>query len=378
MQTLHQPHPTFSKDIQALPSAHHVVEQFPEALLIENARREILFVNQVFCDIWQINVAPETLMDSPSQQLQTYYDTFIKDSASFLQEINQLYKKPTIALHNEIQLTNQTYLSWHHTPILVGEECVGHIWHFYNISPQKKKIRQQQSLIQKLKSANKIKDRLISVISHDLRGPLATLKGFLKLYAQDKVSEQDMKAIAKDTALSLDGVLQLFNNLLQWTATQISQKHITFHPLNLHYLVEGRLEQLRVQAQQKNITLINNTNTNLTVRANMDMIKFILRNLIGNAIKFTENGTIIINAEPQSPQHIAITVKDTGRGMTLAQQEQLFNWATRRSTSGTAQEKGTGLGLLICKEFAEKHGSDIKVCSAPNEGSAFTFVLPRI
>lgn len=226
---------------------------------------------------------------------------------------------------------------------------------------------------------NADKDLFISILAHDLRGPFSALLGLsdllienLRIYNIDEIEE-----LVTHIKSSSQGTYALLEDLLKWTRAHSGS--ISFNPQNLDIedLCKNIIEFLYPSASSKGITISLLINSNLSVYSDADMLKTVLRNLISNAIKFTNSGGVIkINAE-KNPENITITVSDNGIGMTPDKRKKLFDISQiQTSSSGTANEKGTGFGLLLCKEFVEKHGGKIWVESRCGEGSDFKFTLP--
>ncbi|MFN2380139.1 MAG: ATP-binding protein, partial [Bacteroidales bacterium] len=230
----------------------------------------------------------------------------------------------------------------------------------------------------KLIKLNATKDKLFSIIAHDLRSPLSSITGFSELLI-DNIETTDIEKAKKYAAVintSAKNNLVLVDNLLTWAKTQTGQ--IEFEPENLELkpIVEESLMVLNTSASLKEIKLINSVSGDIVACADQNMLKTILRNLVQNAIKFTEsNGKIVINAV-SNPDHIEISVTDNGVGITEENQKKLFGADLNFSMQGTENESGTGLGLMLCMEFVEKHGGKIWVESQVGKGSKFLFTLP--
>jgi signal transduction histidine kinase len=227
-----------------------------------------------------------------------------------------------------------------------------------------------------LSEMNVAKDRLFSIIGHDLKGPLNSLTSFSGLLQNhaDQLSKEEIKMLSMDLDKSLKNLLALLENLLEWSRSQtgnIDFKRVSF---DITEVLKENIELLKVQAQNKKITILTDTKTNVRVMAHRNSVNTVVRNLISNAIKFTpESGTIMLNVE--EGKQIVVSVNDTGVGMAEASVQKLFKLGTKHSTLGTAKEKGTGLGLILCKDFVEKNGGKIGVESTEGKGSRFYFTL---
>lgn len=221
--------------------------------------------------------------------------------------------------------------------------------------------------------------KFVSIIAHDLRGPFTSILGVLDLL-KEKLEDYDAKEINKFLGIASDSAsrtLILLNNLLAWTISQNKGKSFDPAKINLYEEVSFELENIQVQAAQKQIVISHSIVPSLHVTADLQMVKTILRNLIHNAVKYTNtNGAISISAV-ETTSFVEISVKDNGIGMSARTRHHLFKMNEFQSLTGTGNEKGTGLGLLLCKEFVEMHGGTIRVKSAPGKGSEFTFTLPH-
>jgi signal transduction histidine kinase len=192
----------------------------------------------------------------------------------------------------------------------------------------------------------------------------------------EELSQDEIREFSSSIYKSASGVYKLIENLLQWSRLQLGR--IDFVPQKFKFgeLASEMRQLYQASADNKKIFLEDDVEPGLMVLADRHMAETVLRNLISNAIKFTSRyGRIRLIAKRENGT-VKITVKDDGRGMDSLQLSKLFSLSEHRSTMGTDQEKGTGLGLLICKEFVEKNGGMIVVESKPELGSSFTFTLP--
>lgn len=229
-----------------------------------------------------------------------------------------------------------------------------------------------------LRDLNATKDKFFSIIAHDLKSPFNVIIGFSELLAEEakesnNTTFEEYASLIKSSAIQTFGLLE---NLLEWASSQRGK--IPFKPesIILNKLYNEEISVFNDMAVKKNIELISFFPENLTVTVDRNMLRTILRNLISNAIKFTHrNGNVKVTAIKKE-NAIEIAVSDNGIGMTQENVEKLFNMDTNTSTRGTENEKGTGLGLLLCKEFVEKHGGKIWAESEPGKGSTFKFILP--
>jgi len=244
------------------------------------------------------------------------------------------------------------------------------------------KNEQIASQNEKLKEINATKDRLFSIIGHDLKNPftvLISLSQLIKDQLENLDHEELKKSLSVINATSNQG-FALLDNLLDWAKSQTGETK--FAPVNfgLNESVKEVLAQIESVSERKNILIRNNIPNSHTISADRNMVQTIFRNLLSNAIKFSEpGGVVILDAlfDPAIDKNV-ITITDHGVGIPEENIPGLFDFKTHQSTKGTLQESGTGLGLLVCKEFVEKHGGNIRVYSALGEGTQITFDLPSM
>jgi signal transduction histidine kinase len=228
-----------------------------------------------------------------------------------------------------------------------------------------------------LKELNATKDRFFSIIAHDLKNPFNSLLGFSELLKNnfESYTKQETKEQIQIIHESANNLYKLLDNLLQWSRTQIGS--IVYKPelFPLHPLVQQEIELLENFAEHKSIKIIIRVGSHLMVYADRNIIAIVIRNLINNAIKFSNvSGRILINAEEKDDM-IEMAISDSGIGMEEAELKKLFRLDESFTSRGTADEEGTGLGLLLCKEFVEKNHGKIWATSTKGKGSTFYFTL---
>ncbi len=231
---------------------------------------------------------------------------------------------------------------------------------------------------QQLSVLNSTKDRFFSIIAHDLRNPFHTVSGFAEILIKDykTLSYEKIDRFLKLIFTSSINGNKLLENLLQWSRSQTGR--IAYDPVNLNLstIIQEVINLLDGDALHKNISLQPIIDHSLTVLADENMVKTILRNLISNAIKFTPNNGSIFIKTTSMQNEVEVTIEDTGVGIPTDTLPRLFQIDKAITTKGTAQEPGTGLGLLLCKEFIEKHNGKIWIKSEVGKGSKFRFTLP--
>jgi signal transduction histidine kinase len=247
------------------------------------------------------------------------------------------------------------------------------------IEQQKQEIAGQVVLLEQqtkeLKELDGVKNKLFSVIAHDLKTPLYALRNLFTGFQRHDLPGNEIKAMLPDVVADLNYTTGLMENLLQWAKTQMQTNALKPQQLEVSELIREVMQLLRLQAESKSIYLENKMDQPVHIYADKDMINLVLRNLLSNAIKFTpENGSIYLGAH-QTDSFVEVYVQDTGTGMNEETLKKV-NTNDYFTTKGTANESGTGLGLMLCKEFLGRNGGRMFVESEPGKGTVFSFTLP--
>jgi PAS domain S-box-containing protein len=238
---------------------------------------------------------------------------------------------------------------------------------------------------EELKGLNDSKDKFFSIIAHDLKGPFNAIMGFSDILTADWTSftDDEKQHFVKNISNSAKNTFRLLENLLEWASTQTGK--MAFNPVtfDLSVVANDVIILMRDQAEKKQIRLFTAVNFGTMVNADENMIRTVLRNLVSNAIKFTREGghvkidTEVIQPGDGSAPKVEICVHDTGIGIQPATMAKLFRIDEKIRSLGTSQEKGTGLGLILCRELVERNGGRIRAESEPGKGSRFCFTLDR-
>lgn len=237
-----------------------------------------------------------------------------------------------------------------------------------------KKLIEAQT--ENLQMISKIKDKLLAVIGHDLRTPLANLRNMVEMFEADYISPDEIHWLMKDINPLVKSAELTLSNLMDWAGSHIRGRNINSARLDI-FLLGVEMEQTFSHAlHRKNIEFLNQASAGQSVVADENHVKVILRNLISNAIKFTDaKGTIKLSSTYKE-NRVIISVQDTGKGMSSEEISRLFYPQTHFSQPGTLGENGTGIGLLLCKELVELNGGKMWISSKPGKGSTFFFSLP--
>ena len=227
-----------------------------------------------------------------------------------------------------------------------------------------------------LEQLNQVKDKFFSIISHDLRSPINALLGILNLLDNNHLKPEEFKLLTKELRIQFNHTKTLIGNLLDWALLQMDKLKIQPEKINLGKIVDENFKMLD-SLHLKETILVNQIKEGSIALADMNMINLIFRNLILNGIKFTENGGQITVTAEDNGNEFTVAIVDNGVGISEDIQEILFDKTSGYSTRGTANEKGTGLGLILCKEFVEKNGGQIWLKSEVGKGSTFYFTVKK-
>lgn len=237
--------------------------------------------------------------------------------------------------------------------------------------------RQNEELTQSMNA----RDRLYSVIAHDLRGPLGSIimaLNYLSSHITDEQVGSDQLKILTNANKTAEETFLLLDNLLKWTKTILGRLNVVYQNIDLSNAILGVINIFAPIAASKRITIENLTPPEMIVRGDADMIKTVLRNLLNNAIKFSyPDSKIRINVVSDALE-TTFSIADFGKGIALEDQEKLFRPDIQHSTFGTHNEEGSGLGLQLCYEFIQKNQGKIGFTSIPDQGSTFYFSLPKV
>jgi PAS domain S-box-containing protein len=249
-----------------------------------------------------------------------------------------------------------------------------------DITDRKKAEEEISIQNEKLERLNSEKDKFCSIIAHDLKNPFNSILGFSQLLAEktrDRSIEPDESEYFANLILnSSNRVMDLLTNLMEWSRSQTGR--MIFNPVefDLYKLIQNIELLFAESSKQKSISITNEVAPGILIFADTEMISTIFRNLISNAIKFTPSGGSITISAEQKPEEIIVKVSDTGIGIPKSARQTIFSIGGNHSTRGTQNEEGTGLGLILCREFVEKLGGKIWVESELGKGSEFTFTIP--
>lgn len=229
-----------------------------------------------------------------------------------------------------------------------------------------KQLEQQQ---EKLQQQMEMQNRILSIIAHDVRNPIGAVKSIIELNAKKILSQHDSVELMNMAGKQIDGTVELLNNLVDWGSMQMRGQGFEKEKVHMRTLVSNMFKSFEIMASLKSNIMVNLVDEDLFIKSEINAMRFILRNLISNANKFTKEGVITVYAHKEENQ-VMMSVSDTGVGMTEEIKSKLFDGEHYQSTTGTGNEKGSGLGLILTKDFIQILGGTIKVESALDKGTS--------
>lgn len=340
-----------------------VIEEMQDGVIVLDFNKRIVDINSKMKEIISENFGK-------SVKLGDYFEDYFNSEKKLIENI-----KDQVKSEYEWNVNQKTYdikLS-----ILLNNSTTfnGIILLFREVTDRKiaeKKLMQQtEALI----SSNELKNKLFSIVSHDLKNPVLSLNEIINLFNEGVISDEEIKSYMPLISKNIKSTSSLLENLLQWSRSQLKGERILKNNFNLRIASLLQISILESLASEKNLKIENTIDENIIVFADRDMVELVFRNLISNAIKYCHSGGKISLSSSIQDQVVKVCIKDTGVGIAAENIDKLFG-LNNFSTVGTHKEMGTGLGLLLCKEFIDKNGGAIWVESKINEGSKFCFTLP--
>ncbi len=250
----------------------------------------------------------------------------------------------------------------------------------FELRLNKRETEERSLIIQKqknrLEELNEVQNKIISIISHDIRSPLSSLRQILQLKEREVIDAGQAGNLMVIVNTQVDETIDMLDNLVDWSSILVSKTDVDKTRINLHEIVEDAVEKIKIAALLKDNELHNNIDKLLFVTSDSNILKFIFRNLLANSNKFTAAGTISINAEVLNPHSLKVIIRDSGTGMSTETLARLIDSSRHHSTPGTNNEKGSGLGFMLVKDFIDKIGSTISIDSMIGFGTTITFTLP--
>lgn len=256
------------------------------------------------------------------------------------------------------------------------EELIIRVTHQISLVAAKRMILKKTEELQRTIAG---RDKLYSVIAHDLRSPMGSIKMVLNMLILNLPAEKigdEMYELLTMANQTTEDVFSLLDNLLKWTKSQIGNLNVVYQDIDVVEVVDSVIDVFNMVAGLKKITIVEEKPDRLPVSADIDMLKTVVRNLISNAIKFSNEGSEVVVRMEEKDGSAVVSVQDHGCGIDEEGQKKLLHTDTHFSTFGTNNEEGSGLGLLLCQDFVNKNGGKLWFTSTKGEGSTFCFSVP--
>ncbi|WP_339924472.1 HAMP domain-containing sensor histidine kinase [uncultured Cyclobacterium sp.] len=353
--------------------SHILLNNMGDSVFIKNDESKLVLVNDAFCKLFNLSrndIIGKTLAEHvPPNERESFMKIDRMVLANGIENINE--ETLTVGGITRIISTRKSqFIDSNGNKFLVGV--------IRDISERKKDELALKESEERFKNLNATKDKLLSIIAHDLRGPFNNIIGLSELLLKsDNFGENDQyEKYIEIINSSAKNTLVLLDNLLNWAKSQTGELAYDPKKIILSEVVHEILNHEKSLANVKNISLEYISKNEIVLHTDENLLTTVLRNLISNAIKFTNFGGKIELLATLNDQQVEIAIIDNGVGMSEAKKLKLFNLSTNLSSIGTGNERGSGLGLILCKEFVEKLGGNIWVESTIGIGSKFTFSLP--
>lgn len=323
---------------------------------------------------------PKVVIDSNSIKKELTTETVLEEDSLELQAKNLNHKSEIKTLEATTYILCTALLILFIIVLLVLLKRKNRIKYTKELEEKNKQIQIQNDAILEqthhLEDINKVKDRLFSIVSHDLKDSISSVKALLDLLKEDSISKEEFYELIPELSENADNASALLFNLLNWSKSQM--QNLEPHPelFNIQDVFNDKISLVEQKIEQKRIVLINESQRGF-IYADRSMVEIIIQNLLTNAVKFSRVGDVITISNKDYNGKSLICIEDTGVGISKENLKKLFNNGNF-TTTGTKNEKGTGLGLTICKELAELNGGKIWVESTQNVGSKFYVELPKI
>jgi PAS domain S-box-containing protein len=353
------------------------LESTIDGILVVDLDGRIVKMNNKFKEQW--NISEEVLRTGKDEDALNAVLNQVKHPVEYLSRVKEIYENNRSESFDFVEFIDGRIYERHSKPQLLDDNVIGRVWSFVDVTEQKKSALQLRLKNEELQKTNAEKDKLFSIIAHDLRSPFNGFIGLTSVMMEEalEITPEEVLNFSRRLNVSANNIFELLNNLLEWST--INKGTIVPKPENIDVqtLINNNIDIVNERATQKGISIVNHIPLNQFVYADKKMFNTVIRNLLSNAVKFTKKGgTITIDSEVLNNHILQIAVSDSGIGIPLENLDKLFKSSECIGTKGTDGEPSTGLGLILCKEFIELNRGQLTVSSEQNVGSTFKFTLP--
>jgi len=357
-----------------------LIESMQAGVLVEDEQHRVLQANQALFEMFGTGGTNAEVVGHPSRALMQACSASMSDPEAFAAEVRRLIQAGSPVLNHELRLLDGRVLEFDYVPIYLfpafpqPEDCRGHLWLFRDITRRKQVERELQQAKEMAEAANQAKGDFLANMSHEIRTPMNGIIGMTEL-ALDTELDPTQREYLELVKSSADALLVIINDILDFSKIEAGKLDLESIDFQLPRLLEETLKPLALRAEAKGVamTLELAPGTPEWVRGDPSRLRQVLINLLGNALKFTEQGQIRLSVEPLPDGLLHLAVADTGIGIPADKQAAIFEAFSQADTSITRRFGGTGLGLAICTRLVSLMGGRLWVESEPGRGSTFHF-----
>lgn len=353
-----------------------IIENINGAVLLENENRQIVLVNNQFCDYFQIPIAPAEMIGldcsdaaENSMHLMQYPDDFVAKVHEILQDRLPVYNEEVY--FKDGRITERDYV-----PLYIEQKYVGHLWLYRDVTWKKKHELELTKAKKSAEEAAVVKEQFLSTMSHEIRTPLNAVLGITQLMLNQK-PDQAQKHHLELLKFSADNLMALINDILDFNKIDSGNLQLESLSFNLHHQLKGIIETFKFKASEKGIILNLHIGDEVPVYVIGDQVRMgqILVNLVSNALKFTEEGSVTLSVNTAADSKLSFKVIDTGIGIDENKINKVFERFSQADQAVNKKYGGTGLGLAISKKLVELMQGRLQVTSEPGKGSCFEFAI---
>ena len=352
------------------------LESTADGILVVGKNGEIANYNCKFLEMWRIPASIIATKDD--EKLLAYVVEQLTDPKGFMDKVEELYRHDDETSTDYLEFKDGRIYKRYSQAQILNNICIGRVWSFNDMTSQVETLKALNESEGHMRELNATKDKFFSIIAHDLKSPFNGILGFSSILTE-QIRQKDYDNIeeyAEIIQYSAQKAFDLLTNLMEWASSQTGRLDYNPQSIDLGTVIQEVIDLVKVTALHKSILITKKIEHSAIAEVDKKMISSVLRNLISNAIKFTHPGGVIEIKLNQSESALKISVRDNGVGIEPANLKRLFKIDQSFSIAGTQNENGTGLGLILCHEFINKHGGSIWAESEPGRGSLFCFTIP--